>query len=75
MSANVVYYFFSLLTGITYNIKEALTGVDGVQQLINVVLSHQQTCKDNRRTCTKFQHALFFWDFLTPFYFNSAAAK
>lgn len=40
-----------LLTVWTYDIKEALTGIDGVQQLINVVLSGEQGgIRENRHT-------------------------
>lgn len=33
-----------------YNIKEALTGVDGVEQLVNMVL-HEGERDDNRQSC------------------------
>lgn len=54
-----------------YNIKEALTGVDGVEQLVNMVL-HEGERDDNRQSCalvwkargqkcgTDFEH--YVWD-------------
>lgn len=58
-------YFLSPAVS-TYNTKEALTGIYGVQQLIHMVLNEEQRGvkkKENRQTYTKNQHSKWvqFW--------------
>lgn len=52
--------WFPKLAVRTYNIKEALTGIYGVQQLIHMVLNEEQRGvkkKENRQTYTKNQQS------------------